>query len=278
MAKHVIDLPADARSVEFRPQNFGRGKFDVRAADDAAVIELYDAIGEWGVSAKGFADRLAGVKASNLTLKLNSPGGDVFDGIAIYNQLVQSGKTIRVEIMGLAASAASAIAMAGDEIAMAENSFLMIHNAWGVVAGNRHDMTGFAAVLSQIDAALVRTYAARVGGDGTDIAAMMDAETWLSADQAVEDGWADEVIGKVDALAFDLSVYHNAPRELPSGNVEPTRRDVERALRDAGVSRAKAKMLSGLMDDTDLRDAGPEDVREAVQMLESIGAMLQVRS
>ena len=199
--------------------------------------------------------------------------------IQIHNQLVQSGKPVRVEILGMAASAASVIAMAGDEIAIAENAFLMIHNAWGIVAGNKVDMRSFAAVLDQIDAALVATYARRTGGDAGEIAAMMDAETWLAGPEAIERGFAGELLDSDgEALAFDLSVYHNAPSVLPSGHTEPTRRDAERALRDAGFSRAKAKAIAAIVDSDGLRDAGSANVSEIVARLDAIAAGLKSRT
>ena len=278
--KELITLPKLPEGTGAKPFNFGRGKFEVRAADDAAVIDVFDAIGEWGVSARSFAAKLDEAKAArSLTVRLNSPGGDVFDGIAIYNQLAQSGKPVRVEILGMAASAASVIAMAGDEIAIAENAFLMIHNAWGIVAGNKVDMRSFAAVLDQIDAALVATYARRTGGDAGEIAAMMDAETWLAGPEAIERGFAGELLDSDgEALAFDLSVYHNAPSVLPSGHTEPTRRDAERALRDAGFSRAKAKAIAAIVDSDGLRDAGSANVSEIVARLDAIAAGLKSRT
>lgn len=190
--------------------------FLVKSGDDALTIDLYDEIGPWGVTAREFRARLRESKASSITVRINSPGGDVFDGIAMHNDLIDHPAKVRVEITGVAASAASIVAMAGDRIAIADNAFLMIHNAWGIAAGDKQIMTDFAAVLTQIDAALVRTYAARTGLDEKRLAEMMTAETWLSGSAAVADGFADETTAAEEVSArFDMSVFKNVPRDVP---------------------------------------------------------------
>lgn len=151
-------------------------------------------------------------------MNINSPGGDVFDGIAIYNDLLAHKASVVVRVTGLAASAASIIAMAGDTVQIAENAFFMIHNAWSVAVGDARAMTKRANLLKKIDAELVETYAARTGGDTDEIRTQMDDETWLNADEAIEQGFADETFTadeKADAKAsFDLAPYRNAPKAL----------------------------------------------------------------
>lgn len=199
----------------------GKGRFDVRAEDHRAVIDIYDVIGYWGVSAIDIREILDGITADEILVRINSPGGDVFDGVAIYNDLVQHNARIAVEITGLAASAASIIAMAGEDIAIGDNAFMMIHNAWGIAVGNRHDMTGFAALLERIDAALARTYARRTGHPVEDMTAMMDDETWMAGAEAVEAGFADRTFeddgdGETEDAAqafFDLGVYAHTPAD-----------------------------------------------------------------
>jgi ATP-dependent Clp protease protease subunit len=194
--------------------------FEVFARDnDTTEINLYDEIGGWfGVTAKQFRQQLDGVKSSKIILNINSPGGDVFDGIAIYNDLLAHKAYVVVRVTGLAASAASLIAMAGDEVQIADNAFFMIHNAWSVAVGDAQVMKKRAGLLSKIDAELGDTYAARTGGDADDIREQMNEETWLNADEAVEQGFADQIISadeKADAKAsFDLAPFKNVPKAL----------------------------------------------------------------
>ncbi len=234
--------------------------FGVRAAGDVTEIELYDEIGYWGVTAADFRRQLNDVRAGTIRLLINSPGGDVFDGIAIFNDLVRHSARVEVEVTGLAASAASLIAMAGDSITIADNAFLMIHNAWTLAVGDRHQMRDTADVLEQIDAALADTYAARTGMDRAEVVTMMDDETWMSGKDAREKGFADAVGDALEARAsFDLSCFAKAPaalRSLASPITGPTIRDTERALRDAGHSRAQAKAMAARILDADpQRDA-----------------------
>lgn len=169
------------------------------AADDADnVISILDVIGEdwWsggGVTAKRISAALRSVGAKDVTVRINSPGGDVFEGIAIYNLLRGHQAKVTVEVLGWAASSASIIAMAGDEIRMGLGSFMMVHNSWGVVVGNRHDMRDAADLFDSFDAALVDIYEARTGAKRAEIEKLLDAETFMSASEAVEQGFADLV-------------------------------------------------------------------------------------
>ena len=253
--------------------------FDVRSAGDVTEIELYDEIGFWGVDAKQLRSQLR--SAGDVKLMINSPGGDVFDGIAMYNDLVNHQGRVEVEVTGIAASAASLIAMAGDRVTIAENAFFMIHNAWTLAMGDRHALGEMAGVLSQVDAALAGTYAARTGMDIGEIAEMLDAETWLSGADAVEAGFADEVSALASPSAkFDMSGFRNAPKTLPvaleadgkgSGG---TIRDVERSLRDAGFSRSEAKAMAAKAmanGTTDQWDADPD----AAELIAGLSAFRQ---
>jgi ATP-dependent protease ClpP protease subunit len=248
-------------------------EFEVKDAGDDTVIDIYDEIGMWGVSAKDFRQTLKAIKTKNITVRINSPGGDVFDGIAMHNDLHGHPATVRVEVVGLAASAASIIAMAGDTISVADNAFIMIHNAWGMAVGDKETMAEFGAILEQIDAALARTYAERTGIEVKDIVAMMAAETWLSGADAVEQGFADEVGDTIAAKAkFDLSSFKNVPRNAPtlSAKVEApaTPRDLDRSLRDVGFSRAAAKAtVHRVFPASNLRDAGFDSFTAALSQL-----------
>jgi ATP-dependent Clp protease protease subunit len=194
-------------------------RFSIEARSDVTEISLYDEIGRWGVSAKMFRAALDQIDTKNIVLNINSPGGDVFDGIAIFNDLVAHPASVVVRVNGLAASAASLIAMAGDEIEIAENAFFMIHNAWSVAIGDTRELAARAKLLKTIDGKLAETYASRTGQDAADLRQQMDDETWLTADDAVEQGFADKLIATEDEDAearasFDLAPFKNVPRAL----------------------------------------------------------------
>ena len=164
------------------------------ASEGEATISMYDSIGaSWdgeGVTAKRIGAALRAIGTRPVVVNLNSPGGDFFEGVAIYNLLTQHPEKVTVNVLGLAASAASVIAMAGDEINMGEGAFLMIHNAWAMAGGNRHDMREVADMLEPFDAAMADLYAARTGMDKKDVAALMDAETWMGKTAAIDSGFA----------------------------------------------------------------------------------------
>ncbi|MEM9516033.1 MAG: head maturation protease, ClpP-related [Actinomycetota bacterium] len=162
-----------------------------------ATIRLFEPIdswGEWwGMSAKEFSEALDGLPdhIDTIELLINSPGGEVWDGMAIVNVLRAHPARTRAVVQGLAASAASFIACAADETLMMPNSTLMIHNSWGLCRGNASDMIDMAALLEKLDANINDIYVRKSGGDPDEIAAMMDAETWLSDTEAVAAGLAD---------------------------------------------------------------------------------------
>ncbi|HDX0789759.1 head maturation protease, ClpP-related [Stenotrophomonas maltophilia] len=188
-----------AAQFDVRPDALQRWEPEVRAAgNDANSISIYDSIGEdWegtGVTAKRISAALRAIGDKDVVVNINSPGGDFFEGVAIYNLLREHQGRVTVQVMGLAASAASVIAMAGDEILMGDGSFLMIHNAWAVAIGNRHDMADAAKLLEPFDTAMAKVYAARSGVTEAEAARMMDEETWIGAAQAVEDGFADGLL------------------------------------------------------------------------------------
>jgi ATP-dependent protease ClpP protease subunit len=171
------------------------------------VITIFDIIGEdfWsggGVTAKKVSAQLRAIGDRPVEVQINSPGGDVFEGIAIYNVLREHPQAITVKVMGMAASAASIIAMAGDNIEIGAASFMMVHNVWVVAMGNRYDMRETADFLEPFDQALVDVYAARTGQDAKLIAKWMDAETYMSGTTAIERGFADALL-PADAVTVD---------------------------------------------------------------------------
>ncbi|AOD24052.1 hypothetical protein IM25_22745 [Rhodococcus sp. p52] len=195
------------------------------AADDEDVVEIliYDEIGYsyWygGVSAQDMVRELQKIDADEIRVRINSPGGDVFEGIAILNALRSHPARVTTVIDGLAASAASFIAMAGDEIVIARNAEMMIHEASGLCIGNAADMRELADQLDRVGDNIAGIYADRAGGDATDWREAMRTETWYSDEEAVAAGLADRVerFGNDDASAktknrFDLSVFNYAGR------------------------------------------------------------------
>jgi ATP-dependent protease ClpP protease subunit len=279
-----------------------RGKFFARAAGthftakeaDAGsqVLELYDEIGYWGVTAKDFRDQLTQI-SGDFTLRINSPGGDVFDGIAIFNDLIAHKGKVKVEISGIAASIASVIAMAGNSIDIAPNAFFMIHNAWTFAMGDRHDMESMAGVLGQIDEAIARTYVGRSKVGIRTVREMMDDETWLGSAAAIDKGFADKLMtvegaGAEMSARFDLTgVFAKVPDALrwqADASPEPqTPRDIEKELmRDAGPrTRSQARQLmrackQGPEDAT--HDAGAEGLTSLLRTLEATNAQLQSAS
>jgi len=189
--------------------------YRVQAKGSAAEILIYDEIGMFGIGAKNFiADLKALGNVTEITLGINSPGGDVFDGVAIYNALKRHQAKITGRVDGIAASIASVILMASDKIVMPDNTMLLIHNPWGGAIGDAEDMRDFAEALDKIKVAILAAYR-RSGKSDEELSAIMDAETWLTAEEALAGGFADEVIQSVDIAAlFDLGNYQKAPDRL----------------------------------------------------------------
>ncbi|WP_397544450.1 head maturation protease, ClpP-related [Roseovarius salis] len=205
--------------------------YTIRAREGGAEVLIYDEIGAYGVSAKGFLAELGALPDdAEIVLRLNSPGGSVFDAVAIHNALSRHNGPVTVWIDGIAASAASYVAMAGDAIVMPENAFLMIHDPSGLVMGTAADMREMAGTLDKIAASMTRGYAARSGKPEDEIAALLAAETWFDAAEALEAGLATQLAEPVRiAASFDIARFRNAPPELVEA-VEPVETaDPERA-------------------------------------------------
>ncbi len=193
--------------------------YTIHAQATGAELVIYDEIGAYGVSAKGFLAELGALPdGTPLALRLNSPGGSVFDAVAIYNAIKRHTGTVTVWIDGIAASAASYIAMPGDEIVMPDNAFLMIHDPAGMVMGTAIDMRAMAEALDKIKGSLLQGYAAKSGRSQEEIAPLMAAETWLDAKDALDLGFADRIAEPVRIAArFDVGRFRNAPPVLIEG-------------------------------------------------------------
>lgn len=193
--------------------------FKIQAkGNDSAEIFIYDEIGAFGITAKDFiSDYKAIVKASTVSIDMhiNSIGGEVFQGNAIYSFLASQQRQINVFIDGIAASIASVIAMAGDTINIAANAMLMIHNPAGVVIGEARDMRKMADTLDKIKDTIISAYQKKTLKNFETLAELMDAETWFSADEAVTNGFADQITNEVAILnRFDLSKFKNVPAAI----------------------------------------------------------------
>lgn len=202
------------------------------------VITMFDIIGEdwWsggGITAKGVASQLRAIGDRPVEVQINSPGGDMFEGIAIYNVLREHPQAITVKVMGMAASAASVIAMAGDTVEIGAASFIMIHNCWVLAMGNRHDMAETADYLAPFDAAMADVYAARTGQKVADVAKWMDAETYMSGSQAIERGFADALLS-ADKMTTDTAA------KATDQKVNDLRA-MELQLVSAGLTRTQAR-------------------------------------
>ena len=210
----------------------------VQAADKEGerTISVYDVIGHdyWtgeGVTAKRISGALRALGKGAITVNVNSPGGDMFEGLAIYNLLREHDGEVTVKVLGLAASAASVIAMAGDKVQIARAGFLMIHNAWVMAVGNRHDLSDLAATLKPFDDAMAGIYAARTGKDAKAMAKLMDSETWIGGETAIEDGFADELLPSDQVSKGAAKASASAVRRIES------------ALRASGMPKSEAVRL-----------------------------------
>jgi len=217
---------------------------DADESESTAEIFIYDEIGgSMGIDAAQFVEDLQAIDADNIDVRINSPGGDVFDSIAIYNALVKHPANITVYVDALAASGASIIAMSGDKVVMMVGSQLMIHDALAPTLGNAADHEEMAEWLHGQSDNLSTIYAARGGGEAKDWRAMMVAETWLFANEAVDLRLADEV-------------YAPAPKKLKpgeedmppdegegEGTTDPSEDDDEEIIADAETEEAAINML-----------------------------------
>jgi ATP-dependent Clp endopeptidase proteolytic subunit ClpP len=193
--------------------------YEIKAKADEAEIVIFDEIGFFGITAKDFLDDLKALgDVRAITLRINSPGGGVFDGNAIFNAMKRHPANVTVFVDGLAASIASVIAMAGDRVVMPENAMMMIHDPFGLVVGTSEEMARMADTLDKLKAGLVAAYRGKTGLPDDEIAALMSDETWMTAAEAVEKGFADEVEAPVQvAASFDLRKFKHPPKDIAAG-------------------------------------------------------------
>lgn len=231
-------------------------------ADDRNTVSIYDVIGQdyWtgdGFTAKKMAGILRGIGASPVTVNINSPGGDMFEGLAIYNLLAEHPQRVTVKVMGIAASAASVIAMAADDLLMGTGSMLMIHRAWGLVMGNRHDFADAAGMFDTFDRSMAAIYSARTGIGESDMLALLDGPsrtsdgTYMTAAEAIEKKFAD---GTFDPAEGAPEARAAIPAPLLA------RRRMEAAMARDGIGRKdRADYFNSLLGARDAAQPAPRD-------------------
>lgn len=255
---------------DMRTDAVERWQPEVRAADTDAHISIYEPIGaEWdgtGVTARRIGAALRSIGPRDVTVSINSPGGDFFEGVAIYNLLREHPARVTVRVVGLAASAASVIAMAGDDILMGDGAFFMVHNAWAVAVGNRHDMQAAAGLLEPFDAAMADLYAKRTGMKQEEVVKLMDAETWLGAKAALQDGFATGMLDDQQITHDTQASTRTKPLALieasmaKAGYSRSARRDVLKAMFQGTPSATQAAMPS----------AGNQDAAQLQSLIDTL--------
>jgi ATP-dependent Clp protease protease subunit len=231
----------DVRSY-VSPLALNRWDSTIRASEekdsDERTIGIYDVIGEdwWtggGFTSKRMAAALRSLGKGPVTVAINSPGGDMFEGIAMYSMLKDHAGEVTIKVMGLAASAASIIAMGGDQVKIARPAFLMIHNAWVIAIGNRHDLRSVAEQLEPFDAAMADVYAARTGEDQKAMGKLMDRESWIGGSAAVDQNFADALLDSEEVQKT----------EEKGAKAAAAVRRMENALRSSGMPKSEAMRL-----------------------------------
>lgn len=226
---------------DLSPQALERWSPNIMAAAAASAdntISIFDPIGVdfWtgeGVTAKRISAALRTIGADkDVIVNINSPGGDLFEGLAIYSLLREHKGNVTVKVLGVAASAASIIAMAGDDIQIARAGFFMVHNTWVMAIGNRHDLRDIADTLEPFDFAMADIYTARTGLELKLVQKKMDAETWINGSAAVDEGWADVLLPS-DEVRHDKTARAERPAAY----------QLDVALAKAGMPRSERRSL-----------------------------------
>lgn len=190
--------------------------FRINAKGDPEIM-IYDDIGSGvfgGISSKDVAESIAKIpNTESINVRINSAGGDVFEGIAIYNALKRSSSYVMVNVDGMALSVASVIAMAGNEVSMADNAMMMVHNPWTVVAGDAAELRQMADTLEKTKSQIIKTYQYKTQLDTGAVSDLMDSETWMTSDEAVNAGFADYAAPAMSIAAkFDINRFRNVPK------------------------------------------------------------------
>lgn len=221
-------------------------------ASGGVEISIYDEIGMGGVSAKDFLAEVKKYKGQHIHLRINSVGGSVIEGAAIYNSLRRHKGGLTVHVDGLAASMASVIAMAGEEVFIAANALMMVHNPWSMSMGDADDLRKEADILDKLKNTLVNAYARKTGMEASTIASMMDDETWLDATEAVAMGFADEIEDGIEAAASVTPASARARFDTFTNSMarKPAQIKAEEAAPAEVVAPVEAPVIDALPVDT----------------------------
>lgn len=218
--KNLLQLHLDNLARTKHPVNLARNEGE-------ATLYIYDVISaDWGVSAVSVIDAIAQAgDAKTLNVRISSPGGDVFESRAIMAAIARFPGNSVAHIDGLCASAATSIALACGEVTMNDGGFFMIHNASGMAWGDKTAMRETADLLQKIEGVIVNDYTSKTGKDPAEIVAMMEAETWMTADEALDHGFIDRIVEAKSKPGnqWDLSAYANAPKQPAAEPVSATR-------------------------------------------------------
>lgn len=247
----------DAEDRSFARQNRmalkpGRVRVNAETDDSEAEILIYGDIGggwwDEGITGESIIKEISALDADTINVRINSGGGLVFEGMAIYNAIARHSAKIIVHIDSIAASIASVIAMAGDEIRISEGAQLMIHKPWSGTWGDANAMRKEAEILDKLENGIIDIYAARTDVERTELVAWVAAETWFTGQEAVDAGFADSMTPakkKKAANSSLLNLYKNTPRNLLASTDVPEIREFEVFLRDGeGLSNAQAKRIA----------------------------------
>jgi ATP-dependent Clp endopeptidase proteolytic subunit ClpP len=254
----------------------GRSWYSIENKTDHAEVMIYDEIGIWGIEASQMVKEIKAITAKKITARLNTPGGSVFDGIAIANAFKDHPAEVDMHVDALAASIGSIIALAGDSVKMAKNAYFMIHNPWGLAIGDSAEMRKYADLLDKITGTLSETYTDRTGESAEQVKQWMDEETWFTAQEALDAGFVDEITGDTGAkAAFDLSFFAKTPENLKNEGGNPSiptnKREYEAFLRDSGFSRSQATTLAAIFKE----DQSDSDFSELIALSQKNNAILR---
>ena len=233
-------------------------------------ISIFDEIGMYGISAKQFITDLQSIPATDrIVLKIHSPGGEVFDGNAIFNALQRRGN-VEVQIEGLAASMATVISLAGMPVKMAANGFYMIHNPWGVAMGDAAELRDQAQLLDKIRSNMVGAYAAKSGQSAEQIQAWMDSETWFTAEEALSAGFVDEITDTLSLAASSnkfarIAKFKNTPANLTA---QPPRMEIE--------ITPDQEIVSEVVESSIVTESVPAEQPEIIDEIEPTSAEVEV--
>ena len=236
-----LDAIAQKFDTPLSKEIISRWNPSIRAEDDEKdnVINIYKRIGnsffEEGITAEDINEQLEAADGQDIVVNINSGGGSFFEGLAIYSLLSKYDGDVTVRVIGLAASAASIIAMAGDTVEMGEGTFMMIHNAWVMAIGNQFELVDIAQDLKKFDKSASKIYKAKTGLDIEEINEMMKEETWLEADEAIESGFADKLM-KDEGVTESVD---DVETSLYNSNL----RMVDYALAKSGLSRKERREM-----------------------------------